>query len=54
MRFLPRLYKELIHKAADKGLKIISARSMFEKELPSKLTSLSFNIYNRWFQGMED
>ena len=35
MRFLPRLYRELIHKASEKGLKIISARGMFEKELPS-------------------
>ena len=36
LRFLPRLYKELIHNADKKGLRIISARSKFEKEFPSK------------------
>ena len=40
MRFLPRLYRELIHKASEKGLRIISARSMFERELPSKFVNI--------------
>jgi hypothetical protein len=36
MRFLPKLYKEIISIAHRIGMKIMSARSMFEGELPSK------------------
>jgi len=35
MRFLPRLYKEIISKASQIGITIISARAMFEKQLPN-------------------
>lgn len=37
MRFLPKLYKEIIEVCDDLGLQIISARSMFEKDMPSKI-----------------
>jgi hypothetical protein len=36
MRFLPKLYKEVIAMKDQLGLEIISARSMYEKEMPSK------------------
>ena len=35
LRFLPKLYKEIIENAASIGLVIMSARTMFEKEMPS-------------------
>lgn len=40
MRFLPKLYSRIIRNANVNGLKIISARSMFEKEFPSKFKNL--------------
>jgi hypothetical protein len=39
MRFLPRLYKEVIMNAHRVGMSIISARSMYEGEMPSKIYS---------------
>ena len=40
MRFFPRLYKELIQNSLQNGIQIISARSMFDKEYPSKILFL--------------
>jgi hypothetical protein len=52
MRFLPRLYKEIIVNASKLGLSIISARSMFEKEMPSiiiyKIIILRIDGFTEW------
>lgn len=35
-RYLPKLYKEVIMDAKKNGINIVSARSLFEKQMPSK------------------
>ena len=45
-RFMPKLYKELLMNAKSNGVNILSARSLFEKEIPSNKI-LFINIY-RW------
>lgn len=41
MRFLPRLYTEIIEIAENFGVSIISARSMYEKDMPSNYDSIN-------------
>ena len=35
-RFLPKLYREIVQHSKQNGVNIISARALFEKEMPSK------------------
>ena len=36
VRFLPKLYKEIIFNSKKNGVNIVSARALFEKAMPSK------------------
>ena len=45
----------MISNAGKLGLQIISARSMFESEMPSKINLLFIvKDFYRWVQGVED
>ena len=37
-RFLPKLYKEIILNSKKNGVNIVSARALFEKIMPSKVS----------------
>lgn len=47
MRFMPKLYKDLIKQSKINGLKIISARSKFEKEFPSKIIQKCLHFFSK-------
>lgn len=54
-RFLPKLYKEMIVSAHKIGIKIISARSMYEKQFPSKhFYQFLINTLNRRIHSVEN
>jgi cytosine/adenosine deaminase-related metal-dependent hydrolase len=52
MRFMPTVHREMIRNADKYGIKIVSAREMFEQQIPSIL--LIITNQNRWLQRVED
>ena len=49
-RFMPKLFKEIIMNSKKNGIFIISARAMFERQMPSKFKFLNLNIdaFKEW------
>ena len=53
LRFLPKLYKEVIENAKDIGITIVSARSLYEKEMPSMNLMVFTYLEYRWIYWVE-
>lgn len=44
-KFLPKLYKEIIQNSKQNGVNIISARALFEKQMPSKYNKIRLFLF---------